>query len=254
MKDIHSHILFDIDDGSCSIDESLEILKQAVSNNYTDIILTPHYRKRQNYVANNKVKLERFDELLNEVKKEKLKVNLYLGNEVTVDEDLIYYLDTKQVVSLNSSRYILLELPFTSKLDCLEDLFDELFDRGMIPIIPHPERYTGYTIEDYKRWIERGVLFQGNIETLYNGYGEKSKKILTEMLKYHMIHFMGSDIHKASHGTYDRNIKEKLEEILQDKKMVLELTDKNIECVIKNKEIKPYKVLEEKKRFKIFNR
>ena len=49
MKDIHSHILFDIDDGAYNIEESIEIIKQAINNKYTDIVLTPHYRKKQNY-------------------------------------------------------------------------------------------------------------------------------------------------------------------------------------------------------------
>ena len=57
MKDIHSHILFSIDDGAEDINESIDIIKQAIDNGYTDIILTPHYRKRQGFVANNKINL-----------------------------------------------------------------------------------------------------------------------------------------------------------------------------------------------------
>ena len=53
MIDIHSHILYGIDDGSKSLSESINILKKAISNGYTDIVLTPHYRLDQNYVCNN---------------------------------------------------------------------------------------------------------------------------------------------------------------------------------------------------------
>ena len=254
MKDIHSHILYEIDDGSESIDESINIIKQAIDNGYTDIILTPHYRRIQKYTKNNKVKKELFNNLLKEVKKEKLKINLYLGNEITVDEDLFYYLDTDQVLTLNDSKYILLELPFTGRIKYLDDLFDELLNKGYIPIVPHPERYHDYKIEDYVKWNKLGILFQGNIETLYGGYGKKNQLILEKMLKMHLISFMGSDIHKDYHLTYKRDIKNKLKELLDDSKMIQELVDININKVIKNMEVKPYELIEEKKKFKLFNR
>ena len=43
MIDIHNHILPNIDDGSKSFEESINILKQAYESGVTDIIVTPHY-------------------------------------------------------------------------------------------------------------------------------------------------------------------------------------------------------------------
>ena len=43
MVDIHTHIIFDVDDGSDTLDESIAILREAARNGVTDIILTPHY-------------------------------------------------------------------------------------------------------------------------------------------------------------------------------------------------------------------
>ena len=235
MKDIHSHILYEIDDGSESINESINIIKQAIDNNYTDIILTPHYRKIQGYTKNNKIKNELFNKLKEETEKLKLNIKLYLGNEITLDEDLFYYIDTNQVLTLNNSRYILLELPFNGRFEFLNNLFEELFDKGYIPIIPHPERYNDYNEKDYIAWSKRGVLFQGNIESLFGGYGNKVQIKLENMLKKHLISFMGSDIHKEKHYSYKRDIKNKLNEILNNEQMVLDLVDKNIERVIKNK-------------------
>ncbi len=254
MKDIHSHILFDIDDGAESIDESIEILKDAISNHYTDIILTPHYRKSQKFVASNLKKLERFKELQEEVKKQKIKINLYLGNEITVDEDLFYYLSVNEIMTLNNSRYLLLELPFVGRIKYLDDFLEELLDKGYIPIIPHPERYKDYKEEDFRKWVSIGVLFQGNMGSLYGNYGKKAKTKLENMLKQHMIHFLGSDIHKSSQTTYEKDVIQVLDSLVKDHKMSLELTDLNIDKVIHNKEIKPYEVLKEEKKFKLFNR
>ena len=58
MKDIHCHILNGIDDGSKTIEESISIIKNAIDNGITDIVLTPHYIENSNYNCNNKDKLE----------------------------------------------------------------------------------------------------------------------------------------------------------------------------------------------------
>ena len=54
MKDLHSHILMEIDDGARSLDESIEILKKAQKEGITEIVLTPHYINDTLYNANNR--------------------------------------------------------------------------------------------------------------------------------------------------------------------------------------------------------
>ena len=45
MTDIHNHLLYGIDDGSKSIEESIEVLKEMKKCGFDNIILTPHYIK-----------------------------------------------------------------------------------------------------------------------------------------------------------------------------------------------------------------
>ena len=54
MKDLHSHLLFGIDDGSQSIEESIQILKQMEKSGITDLMITPHYVENSKYNCNNK--------------------------------------------------------------------------------------------------------------------------------------------------------------------------------------------------------
>lgn len=254
MKDIHNHIIFGIDDGSRNLKESINIIKKAVENGYTDLIVTPHYRVTQNYTCNNKRKQKKFDELKQVVEEENIKVNLYLGNEITLDDDFFYYLRTNQITSLNNSRYMLLELPFFDKLEGLDELFDELKRLKLVPVIAHPERYEKYrNLEELEKWINKGILFQGNISSLYGKYGTEAKNFIEEMLKRHMIHFMGSDIHHEDQSSYDRINKtiEKLAELTGSKEMAMELVDSNIEKVIKDEKIKAYSIRKKKHRLKI---
>ena len=86
MKDLHNHILFGIDDGSNNIEESIKIIEEAEKNGYTDLILTPHYRKLENFTSDNKSKRKRFKKLKKELEERNINVNIYLGNEITLDE------------------------------------------------------------------------------------------------------------------------------------------------------------------------
>ena len=58
FKDIHCHILPGIDDGSRSIEESIEILRRAEKEGVSEIVLTPHYIENSRYNCNNKNKNE----------------------------------------------------------------------------------------------------------------------------------------------------------------------------------------------------
>ncbi len=259
MKDLHNHILFGIDDGSRDIEESIEIIEEAKRNGYTDLILTPHYRQKEDFTCDNREKYKRFHVLEEEIKRRNIKINIYLGNEITLDEDFFYFLKTNQLVSLNASRYLLLELPFKSKLEDLEDIISELRSLDLIPIIAHPERYEAYNIEDFQKMIHEGVLFQGNIGSLYNKYGTKSKNVLEEMLRRHMIHFIGSDTHHSGQTSYSRiyDVVDRIENLTGSKEMAVELVDSNISKVIKNEILTAYPVREKKQGLRIlrvFNR
>ena len=61
MIDIHSHLIFDVDDGSRSLEESIKILTIMSEAGVTDMIITPHYIRDSKYISNidnNKKKLD----------------------------------------------------------------------------------------------------------------------------------------------------------------------------------------------------
>ena len=99
MTDVHSHILFNIDDGSFYIEESITLLKDLKSIGFTDIILTPHYIKGSEYSANNQTKIERFSELKEEIKKQNIGINIYLGNEIFVCNNILELLERKEIIN-----------------------------------------------------------------------------------------------------------------------------------------------------------
>lgn len=243
MKDLHNHIIPGIDDGSETIEETIKIIKQAEASGYTDLITTPHYRSSEGFVADKETEEQKLKKIRELIKKENININIHLGCEITLDEDTFYLLDSNQISTLANSRYILIELPFYGQLDNLDELIDGFKERKLIPIIAHPERCRGYSINDYKKLIEKGVLLQGNNESLYSKYGSNAKKRLEKMLKEHMISFMGTDTHHSTHNSFEKitAVKERLINLTQSIEITEDLINNNIQKVIENKKIKPYK-------------
>ena len=236
MIDLHSHILYGIDDGSHKVEESLEILNMAYANGVKDIVLTPHYIKNSKYNANNKLKQELLNNLKKELKKNKININLYLGNEVFIDEDLPSLLDT-DISTINNSKYILIEFPMGGKYQMLEEVLDEIDDAGLIPIIAHPERYLSY-YKDYDFFYQlkkRGCILQGNIGSIYGHYGRRVKKMMKELLKRNLIDCLGSDIHHPHQDFYTLPIEEKLLKIVKDETKVQDILEGNAKKILNNK-------------------
>ena len=115
MIDIHSHILPGIDDGSKSFEESMELIRSASSNGVTDIIATPHYIVGSDYMINNEEKRKLLLKLKKQIKKEEIPINLYLGNEVFVENNMLELRKKKEITTLHNSKYLLFELPLNYK-------------------------------------------------------------------------------------------------------------------------------------------
>ena len=237
MIDTHSHILFGIDDGSRTIEESINILKEASNNGIKDIILTPHYVPNSKYNCNNQDKHKLLNILKEELKKNNIDINLYLGNEVYLDLDISNLLEN-DIYTINGSKYMLIELPMNRKPDILDDVLYDLFELDIIPVIAHPERYIAYykDYEFFQDLIDRGCLLQGNTGSLYNNYGIKAKRMLKGLLKKRMISILGSDIHHETSNIYEKNISKDLLKLLKDKSYVEDILVNNARNIISSKE------------------
>ena len=199
MTDVHSHILFGVDDGSKSIKESITLLKRLKEVGFNNVILTPHYIEGSDYCSLNEEKLEKINILREAIKENNLKINVYLGNEIFINDDIIDLIKDGSIYPINNGRHLLIELPFHNKILNLEDIMYEISLAGYVPVIAHPERYDYFQEEpelvDSLR--ENGVMFQSNYASILGYYGKKAKKLLNYMLKNKYIDYLGTDIHHA---------------------------------------------------------
>ena len=238
MKDLHTHILFGVDDGCKDISESISLLKAAERQGITELVITPHYIKSTKYTCNNEEKKKRFIELQETAKKENINIKLYLGNEVYITEDFIKLLKKGEIQTINDSKYLLLEFPMGNMLFNTKDIIYELVVSGYVPVLAHPERYRIFQkhpdhIEEYLRM---GVLLQGNYKSLYGKYGKEAKKTLTYYLKKNKITFLGSDCHHEKDFKL-KKLKKKLKSLVKSDNIVEDLLENNFNKVISNENL-----------------
>ena len=208
MIDIHSHLLFNVDDGSKSIENSVKIISDLREAGFTSIILTPHYIGDSNYESPRKHNLEILKELKDMLDINGIDIDLYLGNEIFIDYNILDLLKQGVISSLNGSRYLLIELPMSGEFEGYIEVFSELINRGYFVILAHPERYHSFQ-KDFNKVYELesiGVLFQSNYDSITGGYGKKAKKMVRRLLKEKKISFLGTDIHrrKKDYSTYKK--------------------------------------------------
>lgn len=247
--DIHTHILPGIDDGSHDINESIEIINYLYSVGITDIVLTSHYVMDTSYNYNQLVRTK----LLNTLK-EKLNndnINLYLGNEVYLNNKVIDLLENHEITTINNTKYMLVELPLMGYLNDFQNILCDLNSYGVIPIIAHPERYS-FIQKNKKRireLLEFNCLLQCNIDSLTGNYGRKAKKVMKWLLKKDLVQFVATDTHRVSDSDKLKLAYNKLKKLVGNDKF-LELTNINPTKVLNNEEVQgnlEYLIKEERK-------
>lgn len=238
MKDLHCHLLYGIDDGSKTIEETLKLLKEAEKQGIDEMILTPHYIEHSKYMCNNKDKEKLFKTVEKLVKDEKINIKLYLGNEIFFSKHLLELIKNKEVETLNKSKYVLFEFPMNNIYHNTSEILNELTSHGYVPVLAHPERYR--ILQSHPdlalEYLRSGVLLQANFTSLFGKYGGKAKKTLKYFLKNKWISFLGSDAHHEI-GLNEVKLRKKLLRITKDEDYVEKIMSENFDKIIKNEDL-----------------
>ena len=200
MIDLHAHILPGVDDGAKTFNDSLAMLKELEKCHITDVICTPHHIPETNYASPASENRRIFNELKVRAEAAGLKINLYLGNEIYLSDQLFSLLKKHTIMPLNGSEYLLIELPLSGEFTNYEEIFKILIRAGWRIILAHPERYRSAQ-KDYDILLDlrnSGVLFQCDLGSLIGQYGKSAQRLVKKLAKDRLIFAFGSDIHHVS--------------------------------------------------------
>ena len=198
MIDFHNHIIPNLDDGSKSVEMSLNMLREAQAQGITDVVNTVHYQhpKMDNKDTSYDFIINEINTFQNIVNDHNININIHPASEVFFKFNLTEILENP-ITTFGNGKYMLIEFQRLSFPDGYEDEIFKLQLKGITPIIAHPERYRAIQndINLAKKWIERGYLIQIDCSSIIGGFGEETQISAIELLKNGLCHLIGSDAH-----------------------------------------------------------
>jgi protein-tyrosine phosphatase len=204
FTDIHSHFLFDVDDGAENIKKSLEMLEQAASLNIRHLLATPHVTELINKKTSQRI-LNNFSQLKEKVLAEKIPVKISLASELFYSRHIYDWLDRPWSTFNNNKKYLLFELPLFDFPDRVGDFIFQCRLNGLVPILAHPERYIYLrkALDKIFTWYNQGCLMQMNAGSLTGQFGSKAADFTKKLLEAKVLHFAASDAHDLEYRSYD---------------------------------------------------
>ncbi|KPL59285.1 tyrosine-protein phosphatase [Rossellomorea vietnamensis] len=204
MIDIHSHILPGIDDGAKTIEDSIDMAKQAVSEGIHTIIATPHHRNGK--YDNQKSDILPLVDTVNEAfKRGNVNLTVLPGQECRIYGEILEDYKRDEILPLNqSSQYLFIEFPSSSVPRYAERLLYDIQVEGLTPVIVHPERNAELIERPDKLYklVKNGAITQLTASSLVGYFGKNIQKFSDQMIQANLTHFLASDAHNIHNRTF----------------------------------------------------
>lgn len=197
MIDMHSHILYGLDDGAQNLDEALSMIDAAAQVGFDTVVLTPHYMSYKHFTASP----EKQAAVLSTIRdKANPAVTLVPGNELLYDYKLRDAYAAGAIRAIGDTDYYLIETTRQGgSAIALQSFAHFLKKQGKRTILAHPERYD-FVHDDPNvllDFLRQGVLIQSNYLSLIDYYDRATTAALKIMLEHDMVQLMGSDAHQC---------------------------------------------------------
>ena len=178
--------------------EKIEVAEKC---NIRRLVLAPAYYDEESKTSI--IEVEEIVEELNAYLKEKNSyLVLYPANLIRDNYDSVKDFLNKRIGTINKGKYALLNSEESSTVDELLELVFELNLVEVTPIIVGPEKNEEIK-NDYKKidkLINKGCLFQLDVESLEGAYGKTTQKACKKLIKKNIYDFIG----------FEENIKKEL--------------------------------------------
>jgi protein-tyrosine phosphatase len=197
LIDIHSHVLYGLDDGARTIDDSLAMIRMAAEHGTTQLVATPHAS------PDYKFEPEKNADRLAEIQaRAGVPIVLHLGCDFHLSydniEDAVVH---PRKYTIAQKNYLLVEFSDLIIFKNTPDIFARLLDADMTPVITHPERnpLLRQRIEEIARWVEEGSRVQVTAQSLNGRFGKRAEDFSKQLLDRGLVHVIASDAHDIKH-------------------------------------------------------
>ena len=198
--DIHSHLIPGIDDGSPSMEVTIELLKKFISLGYKKVITTPHVMSDY-YLNTPQIIIQGLENVRKSLEENHLEIKIEAAAEYNLEPSFVELIKNKNLLTFGKDNFLLFELSFFSEPQNLNEIIWSMREGGYIPVLAHVERYA-YWHDDYDKveeMVNRGVKLQMNIGSLTGSYGPEVKSFAEKIVDDEIVEFVGSDCHHIQH-------------------------------------------------------
>lgn len=201
MIDIHSHIVFDVDDGPKSQAEARALLQYAYDQGVRTIVSTSHRRKGMFETPEEKIatNFQRVQELAKEIADD---LTLFYGAEIYFTSDVLEKLEQRKIPTLNGTNFALIEFSMNTPYKEIHKALSDILRLGITPVVAHIERYHALENDEkrVRELINMGCYMQINSSSCLKPklFGDKykfMKKRAQYFLNRDLVHFVASDMH-----------------------------------------------------------
>ena len=194
--DIHSHVIWGVDDGAETEEETQTMLREAAADGIGTIICTPHVVPGV-YEFPEEVFQEHFWKAQEFIAQEKLSIVLYRGAEILYTDNTPRLLREKRVPTMAGTNYVMVEFSPGDSLDHIKDALQKVAGTGMIPILAHMERYMAIskteTVREFKKRYR--TLVQINTRSLIRKQPLMRRGYFDRLFREGLVDFVGTDTH-----------------------------------------------------------
>lgn len=199
LIDIHTHILYGIDDGARSIQEAMALLEEECRQGVDQILLTPHYGLKFGH-PDIRLLRERYETLCKEAEVYYPDLKLYLGSELYYEQETVRHLKEGLAPTLNDTRYVLVEFGVSTSFSGILRAVQELCYAGYFPVLAHVERYQAVFghMDRAQELVDSGAYLQVNAGSMIGGFFDKKAAFCRKLLNEGLLHLLGSDCHDVT--------------------------------------------------------
>jgi protein-tyrosine phosphatase len=203
MIDLHSHLLFGIDDGARTLEMTQRMLQQAVDVGITALVATPHVNRHTTPESEQLIQAT-FNEIEAMAVDQVIPLKLHLAAEVHITADHGYMAQAEWPLIGSIQKYMLVELPLRGVPETISQIVFDLGLQGIQTVLAHPER-NNHLQNDPRlllQWHNQGCLIQIDAGSITGQFGGECREFSLRLLQHRLVHCIASDAHNDSSRSF----------------------------------------------------
>ena len=227
---------------------------EATENGVTHALLTPHHMNGR-YVNHKQNVIQRTKEFQKQINAHNIPLTVFPGQEVRINGQLLEALDKDDILFADTAgKYMMLEFPDDDVPHYTNQMIFDLQQRGIVPVIVHPERNTKIMSEPdlVYQLLQKGCISQITASSYVGTFGKKVENFSRQLIEAGQGYVFASDAHDLPGRKYE--MQQAFEKMRREfgTKLVYEYKQ-NAQLIIngENVSMNEIKVLKRRKRFRI---